>query len=735
MEETDLDLYKRVKPSSIAAPAITNHATVIASIIGGAGNSFYDGRGIANGCTFFPSSFDNLFADDATILNANKVTVQNHSYGTIVQQFYGAEAVSYDALTWLNKNYIPVFSAGNQGTASATDGRYANISGYANLTGNFKMAKNIITVGAIDNKGNIPEESSAGPLYDGRIAPQLIALGPNGTSDAAAVVSGAIAVMQQVYADSNSQTIPMASLIKAVLYNNADDIYNPGIDYKTGYGQLNSYASVKAIQQKEFDGGSLLPSGSWAKTISVPVNAAQLKVTLAWTDSTAMVSNNRALINDLDLEIVDINNGIVYQPWVLNATAHIDSLAKLPNRKRDSLNTAEQVSIQLPAAGDYQLKVSGTPIAVASIPFHVAWHIDTLNTFHFTSPQHTSDVNRAEDANLFIRWKTFVADTNTTGNLFVSYNRGMNWQLIQPSYKIYRNQYQWPIRDTSSTAVLKMETPFGDFLSKEFIISKVTRPLIDFVCTDSFGLSWNKYIDANQYNVFALTDSAYLKHILTVADTFAVMKRSTFPWLVYAVEPVLNNNIPAARSIALDIRLQGTGCFYKTFYYDLRDQNKLNLVLELSAASYVDSVSFEQLTASGQWMKTVGGTSVTGTGSMYHQLVSDPPAGNSYWHARIKLKSGAIVYTEMLTVLTTGQRYILFYPNPSSGNNPILYMLQQGVPANSRLQLFDASGRLLRTYSEMPGNITVTALAKGLLIYKLMSHDGRLLETGKMIIQ
>jgi hypothetical protein len=156
MDETDLDLHKRVLGSSIASTNVTNHATVISTIIGGAGNSFYDGRGIAYGCKFFSSSFEDLFADDAAILNANNVTVQNHSYGTIIQQFYGAEAVSYDEHAWQDKNFIHVFSAGNDGMSFAADGRYANIPGYANLTGNFKMAKNIITVGAIDNKGNIP---------------------------------------------------------------------------------------------------------------------------------------------------------------------------------------------------------------------------------------------------------------------------------------------------------------------------------------------------------------------------------------------------------------------------------------------------------------------------------------------------------------------------------------------------------------------------------------------------
>jgi hypothetical protein len=65
----------------------------------------------------------------------------------------------------------------------------------------------------------------------------------------------------------------------------------------------------------------------------------------------------------------------------------------------------------------------------------------------------------------------------------------------------------------------------------------------------------------------------------------------------------------------------------------------------------------------------------------------------------------------------------------------LIYMLQQGIPANSRLQLFDVSGRLLKSFTEMPGSFAVPGLAKGLLIYKLMSSDGQLLETGKLIIQ
>ncbi len=735
MEEADLDLYKRVLISPIASANVSNHATVISSIIGGAGNSFYDGRGIAYACTFFPSTFSNLFADDATILNANKVFVQNHSYGTVVQQFYGAEAVSYDMQAWQNKNIVAVFSSGNSGNTAATDGQYASVTGYANLTGNFKMAKNIITVGAIDNKGIVAPESSAGPLYDGRIAPQLVALGPGGTSDAAAVVTGTIAVMQQVFSDSNNQSLPVSSLIKAVLYNTAEDIYRAGIDYKTGYGLLNSFAAIKSIQQKEFDSGSLMQGQQWIKTISLPANIAQLKVTLAWTDSAATVNNNKALINDLDLQVMQVSNSTVFRPWVLSTAADADSLGKLPSRKRDSLNTAEQVSILLPAAGNYQLKVTGTSIINSPVSFNIAYHADTLNTFHFTSPQHTSDVNRQENPDLDVRWKTFVADTNQTGNLYISYDSGLNWQLVKGGQKLYTNYLQWPIKDTSSRAVFKMETSFGDFLSKEFVITNVTRVNVDFLCDDSMRLSWQKHIYAGSYNIYTLTDSAYLKKIVSVVDTFIVLKRGQYPWFVYAVEPVLNNNLPAARSVAIDIRASGVNCFYKTLYYNLPGPGKLELVLELSTTGYVDSIIFERVTANGQLLQTVGKTVVNNNSTIYSQLTDDVPPGTSYWRAAIKLKNGSIVYTDIISMITSGKKYILFYPNPVDRNSTLAYLLQQNLPTDSKLQLFDISGRFLRSYSEIPNSVNLKTFSAGVIIYKLYSRDNRLLETGKLIIR
>lgn len=735
VEDGDIDLWKRVLLSPAAGSIVTNHATVIASIIAGAGNSFYDGRGIAWGATIFPSSFANLFADDANLLSANNVSVQNHSYGTIIQQFYGAEALSYDLLAWKNKNYVAVMSAGNQGTAAAPEGRYANISGFANLTGNFKMAKNVITVAAIDNKEVIAEQSSSGPLYDGRLAPQITALGPNGTSDASAIVSGTVAVMQQVYADSNNKRLPPASLIKAVLYNTSNDIYNEGIDYKTGFGLLNSFDAVKAIQQKKYDGGTINQGQQWSKLINVPANAATLKVTLSWTDSSSTINNNRALMNDLDMVVKNVFSNDVFKPWVLSTVASKDSLSSLPIRKRDSLNTAEQVSINFPVPGDYEISVNGFSITSTDLAFSIAMNIDTLNTFSFTSPLHASDVNRQENESAAIRWKTFVRDTNTTGNLYISYDNSTTWQPVQSAIRLKDQKYNWAIPDTNSLATFKMETPFGEFTSKTIFIGRLTIPYIDFNCTDSFRMSWNKHRYADSYNIFTLTDSPYLKKVATVSDTFIVYRKANLTSPVFAIEPVLNNGVAAARSVAINVEAQGVQCFYKTLNYDLLDFNKLKLTLELSAPGYVDSVYFERVTANGEVVETYGGSKVNALVDIYNYVVENVLPGTTYLRGKIIMKNGGPMYTNIVSVLTTGSKYIRFYPNPAKRTLPLQRSILQGVATDTRLQFFDSYGRLVKNFTSLPDKINITGFPKGLVFYRLIGDDNKTLETGKIIVQ
>jgi hypothetical protein len=735
MDKDDIDLVKRTIPSTLAAPTLNVHATTIATLLGGAGNSYYDGRGIAHACKFYSSSFANLFADNFTILNQNNVSLQNHSYGTVVQQFYGAEALSYDAQLWQNKNMLHIFSSGNRGESAPTDGLYQGITGYANLTANFKMAKNIISVGAVTDLSKFISFSSAGPVYDGRLAPQLVALGANGTSDAAALVSGTAAVMQQVYKDSNMQQLPPASLIKAILYNTAGDVHTHGIDYKTGYGLLNAYEAVKSLQQKKYTGGTVTATQPWVNTINLSANIARLKVTLAWTDTAATINNNKALINDLDLEIKELTSGFVYKPWVLNSAASVDSLLQPPKRRRDSLNTAEQISIDLPDAGLYEIKVSGFNIINGSIPFSVAINADTINTFSFINPSNTSDVQKYEDDTLTISWATKTVNTNATGSLYITYNDGNTWEVISNNTNLNTQMYRWYIKDTVSAARLKMETSFGSFQSNNFIIRDKFRLNLDYNCTDSFRLSWKRYIFASNYKIYALKDSSHLEFITATADTFKVFNKSQYPYSNYAVEPVLSNNIPAAFSGSYAINLLQTKCYYTALNYNIADINALQLNLTLSFAGNVQSVQFEKVTNTGQLLNRQPAQNITANEFIYYSDNFMLQKGVNYFRAKITLVTGQVIYTDIVSALSTGEDKILFYPNPVTRNAPLNYLLKDNLGTNFKLLLYNSSGQLLSTSQiSSVGTVDVNNLPQGVIIYRVITEDNTLFTKGKFII-
>ena len=351
-DTTDIDIKGRHEYSSSASTSITNHANFMATIIAGAGNSIYYARGVAREAILSSSSFEQVLPDaDSNYLHRN-ITVQNHSYGTDLENNYGLSAVAFDKSAQNNQGLLHVFSSGNSGNKTSTSGNYTGIAGFANLTGNFKMAKNILVVGAVDSFGNVAPLSSSGPAYDGRIKPELVAFQKNGTSEAAALVSGTALLLQQYYSNLHPQNILPSALAKAILINAADDIEAPGPDFKTGYGNLNALKAMSLLRDNNIFSGNIRQDSTQTFSISIPNNIALLKVTLAWNDTAASPMANKALVNDVDLQVTLPANNLSWLPWVLNTSANIDSLNKFAVRKKDSLNNVEQVTIENPLPGN-----------------------------------------------------------------------------------------------------------------------------------------------------------------------------------------------------------------------------------------------------------------------------------------------------------------------------------------------------------------------------------------------
>ncbi|HLO83139.1 MAG TPA: S8 family serine peptidase, partial [Chitinophagaceae bacterium] len=277
MDTNDIDLLKRHVPSGNISPVGETHATIMTTLIAGAGNSYYTGNGVAPKTKYSSSDFITVLPDTITYYTGLDIRVQNHSYGTGIQNFYGINARAFD----LSANAVPellhLFSSGNSGNQASGQGIYAGIAGFANITGNMKMAKNVMLTGAMDSTGIVPLLSSKGPLYDGRLAPHVVAFGEDGTSGAAALSSGLAVLLQQMHASTMSNVYASSSLVRAIIANSADDIYTPGPDYSSGFGKMNAASALLTVKDKRFFTGELTPLAEKDFTVDVPAGATELR--------------------------------------------------------------------------------------------------------------------------------------------------------------------------------------------------------------------------------------------------------------------------------------------------------------------------------------------------------------------------------------------------------------------------------------------------------------------------
>jgi len=545
MDTLDIDFKGRYLESSLASTNLQTHATTMATIVAGGGNTFYTGKGVAWGAQISNADFKNLLPDNLTVLQQSNVRVQNHSYGVGIENYYGADAQAYDAQMNQDTSLLHVFSAGNFGNQTSTAGLYNGIPGFANLTGSFKMAKNIITVGATDLFNSTTVISSRGPAYDGRVKPELVALGEDGSSGAAAIVSGISMLVREALIKKYGNTkYPSSALIKAILLNSADDIGAPNIDYTAGYGAANAWRALQTVEEGKIIQGKIGLNQANTYTISLPSNVHKLKITISWIDPAATVNSTTALVNDLDLELIQIANTNKYLPWILNSSPNLTALQSAATRGRDSLNNTEQITVDQPAAGNYQLVVSGSKLTGLEQAYSIAWQYDTTSHFQFTIPVKGNQL--IPNTINTIRW-----ETNLPGTANLQYRiDGGSWETIANNINLANNYYQWNCPNQLGLLQLRMIASLLNKQTDTIALAPIISAKTGFNCADSFLLYWPK-IGVSQYQVSQLGNQ-YIEPLLITADTILIKEKLNNPFQVYTVAPILPNNINGLPGYAIN---------------------------------------------------------------------------------------------------------------------------------------------------------------------------------------
>lgn len=720
MDTTDIDFRGRYLPSSTASPVVQTHATTMATIAAGAGNTYYTGKGVAWGAGISSADFANLLPDDIQELKRLKVAVQNHSYGVGIENYYGADAAAYDAQLYSNPSLLHVFSAGNAGTQSSTAGNYSGINAFANLTGSFKMAKNILTVGATDSFATVAGLSSRGPAYDGRVTPSLVALGEDGSSGAAAIVSGISVLVQDLWQQKNGD-LPASAVTRAILLNSADDTGPAGIDFQSGYGSANATAALETVQLNRVVQGSVSNGQTVTHTINVPANARNLKLTLCWTDPPASSNRFKALINDLDLVLVHPNTAANWLPWVLNSAPSSDSLRQLPVRKRDSLNNTEQITISVPPSGTYQVEVKGYDIPGTAQTYAIAWQYDTLEHFRFSYPVKNDPLFPSQTHT--IRWQTTLPGT---AELQYRINTG-NWKTATNHLDLSRNWYQWQAPDTIGAVQFRLLAGVKEWRSDTVGLAPKLLINTGLNCTDSFLIYWQK-APVTRYRIYQL-GTQYLQPLTELTDTVWQEAKKNINSEFFTMAPVLPLQTEGARAYTFNYTQQQVGCYINGFIADPAGTDQAKLQLQLGTTFRVNKVVFEQLGSNGftdlQTVAPVTDKQIT--------VTTATRKGLSTYRARVELQNGQVHYTQTDNVIQFADQSWYVFPNPVKQSST-LHLLSAETDAVV-FQLFDLFGRKVFEYKVdgFLNRLQLPLLQKGIYYYTLEKNGQRQL-SHKLVI-
>jgi subtilisin family serine protease len=657
-----------------------DHGDHVSGIIAGCGNLSPRHKGIAPECTIVSEKTSLITHRTEQYFNDHEMVLTNNSYGTSYNcATNGSYSYSSRTLDWQLREYpkvLHVFAAGNSGRGTCDP--YP--TGYCSVLRNYQSAKNVLTVGMAEENRVIAVSSSRGPVLDGRLKPEIIGIGRNvistsrdynystkgGTSMSSPGVVGTLALLVEKYRLENDGENPDGALLKAVACNTADDLGNPGPDFIHGFGLINGRRAAQVIEDSQFFSDSLQDGEAVTFSINVLPNTNELKVMLYWHDKEASVYPDKALVNNLDLEVHDLT-GVTYHPWVLDPSptgVHLPAV-----RKKDTLNNIEQVTIQNPLPGTHYLRVSGPEIPFGRQKFFIVYESIMKNGLQITYPAGGEKTDPTDP--IIVSWD---GNMTTTDSVIVGFSlEGGDFFEEMGRFAIHESIMTFSVSDTVTTnqAIIRLSDLDGNVISQSLAFTIMPRACI--VSSADNEIFWADVGDFYRVEILDIPSWEYVVFADSVYDTNISVPYSTDGadngWT--RVTAYTNEGVVSLPSDAVRIMQDPALLPVQMISFDGYKDEKVNR-LEWKIAGSGDSREFViQRSCDGEDWFRLGGLTIYATRYRYC-FIDNVPDRISYYRLKIIDHNESYEYSETRVLERKPTVMVTLYPNPTYGTVNII---------------------------------------------------------------
>jgi hypothetical protein len=384
-------------------------------------------------------------------------------------------------------------------------------------------------------------------------------------------------------------------------------------------------------------------------------------------------------------------------------------LLKSAERKRDSLNNIEQVSIEFPAEGSYTIRVLSGILRTPAQAFSIAYQVKLKDQFDWDFPKN-NDVLISGNR-VLARWSSTISGN---GSLEISRNNGP-WETLTNNLPLAEGSHPVQLADSAFEMKLRVRAGSASFETGPVLVAPVLQNRFGYVCDTVILNYWNKVKQASAYRLYRINYDSMQPLVLT-SDTSAAVPRAGSSY--FAVAPIINGR-EAFRGPAIDYTKQNVGCYINNFLVDLQVDETAKLNLSLGSLYNVKKIEFRKISENNKLIFSQD--SPQGTAISF--VDNDPHKGLNTYQALVYLNDGTIVYSNLETIYFLNDKAHIVFPNPVTRGTDVSIVSEQ--PDDETALIYDNQGRLLvnMIITDKVQKLPTSAFPAGMYHLRILSRD------------